>query len=1325
MSALPKISKRKACLILLFILVCLAISTQMLTSYLSSTWDKTRVESTLSAALSRQVRLGNIDWHMGFRGLEFETSEISILSKDNAPFFRSGKTIVLFGIFPLLRGQLRVKHLDMQKPEAWLIRVTPTQWNFSDLKQTPIFSKFADCEITDGTFEILDKRSNSNVHFPATEIKHIQFAVRRPFGAVYWPFNASAEIAQPEGLCTLAIKGSGSGTLNDWQNCHYTFDLTAHNLAPLRVVDFCDSVPETDGLVDLEIKGKGTPSSDFNGTTQLKTDHIAIKVLGQAPLKISNTSTRGEVSFNRKELAWKGFSLKVGESELKSEGKVNLSLPDSSRYEATVDSRMEALGHFLKNVDAQWLTSGLNNLPKDLALYGKLGLSGSIANTPGQQSSISSIILHDAQIKLKDNNLDVSALNGSIQADQDGLHLKQIKGKLKNGTFEASGDLSPQQNNTLKLKAYAMAIEDMKVLASSIHVPSMLDSLAISGNLKTLDLLITGTAEHPKVNFTATPENVVVADLNHVPILKLNSGVLACNDSDLTLDKLTGTVGNGPFSLNGKVGLAPDAPCNVTLTGHHFDLAEISRAYQLLRHEDKSKANDVVLGKVTDVNLRITGTQKKPKIDLRVSPQDIIYQADGPSSAIHLMGGVVAYNGDLLKLENLNIKGNTTSCIATGQISQCQSKPQLESISLNNASLDFKEISTLLSAAKTPQPIRESFAELLDQYQISDLQGKLTGSLSAENMKTNPKFSADCSLHSVRFKRSGQTILLDSGSLIANRNNSLELQGINCSVNKSTVSIDGRLNDFNGLQTLHPDLKLQGTLYSEDIGSFLQTPAISVTSSQPISISASVTDSTEAIKIAFSASSAADANNSIILDGITFSPLVKQLMSANGVIFIHESKTVIGTTQIKLGPLTFQTAGTITHPPDNPASIDLKAWIHEPIPLFGALAFINPGMSDDDPKSVSGTIRGGMHISGTMNNPTISAGCHLLGAGLPKRDLTNISGHLHIALTPDDKNLRGRDSIIKVNLDTVNLGTVLLKDITGSLVLEQEQSQTKITTDGLKGVVTGGSFNASGEVTLNDPFPVRAHLQLSDLDTNSFVKALGGKDNEVTGKAGLDLDITGNAKSKETLLGTLSGSGSFLMTNGRIDRLSQLQIKLEQSRMLASGILGFRLSNLLFASDSKENGEFLSTKAQFEITNGLVQLQNIDFNGEEMQLKSTGSLGLTSKRLALHATGDLARIPSEGTVGKVSSIVGFAGVTNFVAKETHLNTGSIPVIGGAYSATTYPFAFDAVGDLDKPKDIERSIATTFHWTRNAPPSQPMTPDSKIVGTPAITTDSPK
>ena len=99
MSTIPKMSKQKAFLIFLFILVCLGIGTQMLTSYVFSTWNKTKVESTLCAALSRQVHLGNIDWHMSFRGLEFETSEISILSSDNTPFFRSGKTIILFGIF--------------------------------------------------------------------------------------------------------------------------------------------------------------------------------------------------------------------------------------------------------------------------------------------------------------------------------------------------------------------------------------------------------------------------------------------------------------------------------------------------------------------------------------------------------------------------------------------------------------------------------------------------------------------------------------------------------------------------------------------------------------------------------------------------------------------------------------------------------------------------------------------------------------------------------------------------------------------------------------------------------------------------------------------------------------------------------------------------------------------------------------------------------------------------------------------------------------------------------------------------------------------------
>ena len=221
--------------------------------------------------------------------------------------------------------------------------------------------------------------------------------------------------------------------------------MNAHNLAPKYLTSFIDSLPETSGTIDLEFKGSGTPSEQFDGVTVIKTDRLAIKPTGLGPLNILHAAIQAQVLLNKKQISWQNLILKVGESEVKSEGKIEQWLSDLPTYEAKIDSDIEEIEQVLKNIDAEWITSRIGSLPKDFAFSGKFDLSGSIFGKYPNQHFTSQVGLHNASIKLKKRNFILSAINGSIKSDQNGLHVQQVKGTLNKGTLEAFARISTQR----------------------------------------------------------------------------------------------------------------------------------------------------------------------------------------------------------------------------------------------------------------------------------------------------------------------------------------------------------------------------------------------------------------------------------------------------------------------------------------------------------------------------------------------------------------------------------------------------------------------------------------------------------------------------------------------------------------------------------------------------------------------------------------------------------------------------------------------------------------------------------------------------------------
>ena len=147
--------------------------------------------------------------------------------------------------------------------------------------------------------------------------------------------------------------------------------------------------------------------------------------------------------------------------------------------------------------------------------------------------------------------------------------------------------------------------------------------------------------------------------------------------------------------------------------------------------------------------------------------------------------------------------------------------------------------------------------------------------------------------------------------------------------------------------------------------------------------------------------------------------------------------------------------------------------------------------------------------------------------------------------------------------------------------------------------------------------------------------------------------------------------------------------------MLESGILGFNIANVLSTVDPLENGEFISANGRFKISDGIVQFDQLVFNGEEMKLSAKGQIDLSQRKLNFQTMGEIPRVVAQGGVGKVASLISISGIADFVAAP--FSTPHIPVVGSVSSKPMRSFQFDVDASLDHLEQIDQSIRKSFKW----------------------------
>jgi AsmA protein len=468
-----------------------------------------RLESELTSALGRQVKVGNLSLSILSGSVSAEDLSIAddpAFSKD--PFVRAKSLKVGVEILPLIFSKaLHITNITLEKPEIALLRDATGKWNFSTLggKSEPAAAKapssgssvpslsVSKLDVEDGRLSVNRAKSSIKPH----TYENVNIAVRDFSATSQFPFSLTADLP---GGGSLKLEGK-AGPIN-------SADTTATPLEAkisvkrldLDASGFVDPSSGIAGLADFD----GMLNSDgkqLQATGTLKADKLKLAAKGSPasqPVgvkyaliydlqKQGGTLTQGDVSLGKALAKLTGNFQSQGESTL-----LNMKLNADGMPVDDLETMLPALGVILPS--GSKLQGG--TLSTNLAIMGpvdKLVITGPVRlaqtklagfNLGSKMSAISA--LSGAQTG---QDTSIQNLSTDARVAPDGVRTQNISLVIPAlGTVTGDGTISP--GGALNYK--------MNASLSGGAVSGITQMAGLGGKGGSIPFFIQGTTSDPK-----------------------------------------------------------------------------------------------------------------------------------------------------------------------------------------------------------------------------------------------------------------------------------------------------------------------------------------------------------------------------------------------------------------------------------------------------------------------------------------------------------------------------------------------------------------------------------------------------------------------------------------------------------------------------------------------------------------------------------------------------------------------------------------------------------------------------------------------------------
>lgn len=863
-------------------------------------WARRQVQEKLTEIFHRNVRVGHIWWHLGLNGLSVGSNKLKVYGADGKPFLTSDKAEVGIAFRALVQGKLIIKHIALEKPELWAVKEGKNKWNFDDLLQPGPVIEYV--ETKQGLMHVRDGQAKPA--FKPFDVNDLDMKLIWPSKKKKHPFYLSFELPKAKDskkpTATFELLGIGVGELSeDWKHNDYQFDVTIKKFDPadldwlVRVFDVPRNVlpaqsqlPTVNGLVDMKVKGEGTLAKGIAGSVDSTISNPKVKAPFFREIDATQAVTSGKFVVSDKDVRWQDLDLRIGDIELKSEGKVLQWSEPKRQYLINLDAEFKdlgTLGKLLEPMSPQTRSaSGLTLSPEQL--NGRASIQVQI-NGSSNQSKISAIMkaedvsLKDVISELAPDSAPLLSLLGLSSTSKMNADIKISPNEridIKNAKVQATGTV-------LNVDGYADLRNDtsmFKLVANDLSLKAACESLTKEAkSFQQLTKYVTLPTKNSlsmsgKVNLNATITSkgafnsvVGTADMRDAGI-QLNDRTLSANringrveftERFMQFNNLTGTMGDGTFQLNGKIHLQGDPELDIKMHATKLDLAHLSDLMYMFKIQIPIFKEKHLYGRVKDFSLVVTGRASAPVIAMTTYPDNLYYQPPGTSRALKGISGSIIYEHDQLELKEVTLVSKNNQLVTSLAIDNLSKTADLRRVKIKTVGVDITEVNYYLESPVLPPPLRKAYKGFLATYQLKDLTGRLYGDILCQ--LTGPKVELDgvIGCFNAGAKVAGYPVDKVAG-IFAASGDELLIQDLSGSLRKQTnFVLDGHVSNYKSDKpSWKVDLRTrigpqELVELSPKLTELLDKDKIEVHSSGPLSIKAKIEGNADRNAITFSA----------------------------------------------------------------------------------------------------------------------------------------------------------------------------------------------------------------------------------------------------------------------------------------------------------------------------------------------------------------------------------------------------------------------------------------------------------------------------------------
>ncbi len=231
----------------------------------------------------------------------------------------------------------------------------------------------------------------------------------------------------------------------------------------------------------------------------------------------------------------------------------------------------------------------------------------------------------------------------------------------------------------------------------------------------------------------------------------------------------------------------------------------------------------------------------------------------------------------------------------------------------------------------------------------------------------------------------------------------------------------------------------------------------------------------------------------------------------------------------------------------------------------------------------------------------------------PKQESVQNNKSLNISDFIIEKlDLTAKDVLIK-GVSAKNLKTVI--SLTDKMLLALNDYSADIASGKLSGDFSYNFFTGKTSLLVN----------AEEMDANNLSEMLFDLSNQMYGALTGTLNITCNGTNAQICMSTLTGNGTFNVSDGRMPKLGSLEYLLKAGNLLKGGLTDLSINSIIDIITPLKTGEFTDIFGSIKILNGIAEDIKISTKGENLSLYMKGNYNLVTSDAQMYVFGLLSK----------------------------------------------------------------------------------------------------